>query len=131
MGVAPVVAIVDDDATVRAGMAEFMASVGCATELYASAEAFLGRAATSGAVCLILDIQLGGMSGLELGRQLSALGFAFPIIFISGSDDPAHRREATEIGCVAFLRKPFRAELLSESIAQALTRAAHWPSGKK
>jgi FixJ family two-component response regulator len=119
MDLAPVVAIVDDDC-VRTAVAELAELAGYATELYASAEAFLARARESGAACLVLDIQLGGMTGLALGRQLFALGLPFPIIFVSGSEEPAHRREATELGCVAFLRKPFRAEHLHESIAQAL-----------
>lgn len=124
MGVAPVVAIIDDDACVRAAVAELVASVGCTSKLYASAEAFLACAAESGAACLILDIQLGSMTGIELARHLFALGFTFPIIFVSGSEDPVHLREATELGCVAFLRKPFRAQELRGSIAQALARRA-------
>jgi FixJ family two-component response regulator len=88
--------------------------------LFASAEEFLGAAATSEAACLVVDIQLGGISGVELGRQLSASGFTFPIIFMTGSRDELHRRQAMELGCAAFLLKPFSADRLIEAVAKAI-----------
>src|SRR5262249_38657253 len=87
---------------------------------FASAEEFLGAAATSEAACLVVDIQLGGISGVELGRQLSTRGFTFPIIFMTGSRDEMHRRQAIDFGCVAFLLKPFPADQLIDAITSAI-----------
>ena len=90
------------------------------TELYASAEEFVRAAITTEAACLVVDIQLGDISGVELGRHLSATGFEFPIVFMTGSQEETHRRQAMDFGCIAYLLKPFPAEQLIDAIAKAV-----------
>jgi FixJ family two-component response regulator len=116
----PVIAIIDDDPDVLGGLNLLLSSCGYRPALFSSAEESLGAAATSDAACLVVDIQLGGISGVELGRQLSAKGFTFPTIFMTGSRDELHRRQAMELGCAAFLLKPFSAERLIETVKKAI-----------
>jgi len=116
----PVIAIIDDDPDILDALELTLSSCGYRPALFASAEEFLGAAATSQAACLVVDIQLGGISGVELGRKLSANGFTFPIIFMTGSRDEQHRRQAMDFGCVAFLLKPFPADRLIEAITSAI-----------
>jgi FixJ family two-component response regulator len=115
-----VIAIVDDDAAVRGSLEGLLGAFGYRTELYASAEEFIHAAITTEASCLVVDIQLGDVSGIELGRQLSATGFDFPIIFITGSQDETHRRQAMDFGCVEYLNKPFNADQLMTAITKAI-----------
>ena len=114
-----VVAIVDDDPGMCQALESMLCAFGYRTELYASAEEFLRAAKTTEAACLLVDIQLGDISGIELGRHLSATGFEFPIIFMTGSVEETHRRQAMDHGCVAYLQKPFPAKQLVEAILKA------------
>jgi FixJ family two-component response regulator len=114
-----VVAIIDDDPGMREALESMLCTFGYRTELYASAEEFLRAAITTEAACLVVDIQLGDISGIELGRQLSATGFEFPIIFMTGSVEEMHRRQATDYGCAAYLQKPFPAKQLVEALSKA------------
>jgi CheY-like chemotaxis protein len=114
------IAIIDDDPDVLEGLNLMLSSFGYRPALFASAEEFLSAAATSDAACLVVDIQLGGISGVQLGRRLSAKGLTFPMIFMTGSRDELHRRQAMELGCTTFLRKPFSADRLIEAIAMAI-----------
>jgi CheY-like chemotaxis protein len=116
----PVIAIIDDDPDILQALDIVLSSCEYRAVLFASAEEFLGAAATSEAACLVVDIQLGGISGVELGRQLSASGFTFPIIFMTGSRDEVHRQRAIEVGCAAFLLKPFSAERLIDVVTSAI-----------
>ena len=111
-----VVAVIDDDPHFLDAMDHLLSAYGYDTELHPSAEAFLETAPESKAICLIVDVQLGGSSGIELGRQLAKSGFKFPIIFMTGSGDEHIERRAMETGCVAFLRKPFSAVVLIEAL---------------
>jgi FixJ family two-component response regulator len=79
----------------------------------------LDRGDQSKVGCLVLDVNLGGMSGIELRRELQASGSALPVVFVTGVDDEATRAAAQREGCVAFLRKPFPASLLIEAIERA------------
>ena len=88
-------------------------------ETFASAEAFLACGATRPTPCLVLDIKLGGMSGIELRRRLKASNPRLPVIFITGIDREATRKEAMEAGCVAYLQKPFLSHALIEAIERA------------
>ena len=115
-----VIAIVDDDAAVRGSLEGLLGAFGYRTELYVSAEEFIHAAITTEASCLIVDIQLGDVSGIELGRQLSATGFTIPIIFMTASWDEMHRRQATHFGCVEYLNKPFPADQLITAITKAI-----------
>src|SRR6185295_186839 len=96
-----VIAVVDDDPGIRVALQNLLSAFGYRTELYASAEEFIDVAITSEASCLILDVQLGKMSGLELARYLANFALAFPVIFMSGSDNENFRRQALSLGCVA------------------------------
>ena len=102
-----------------------LSSWGYLTELYASAEEFLIAAATSEAVCVVIDIHLGDTSGVDLAISLAAMGFKLPIIFITESQDELHRQQAMDFGCTAFLLKPFPADRLSEAIRKALGLKLH------
>jgi len=113
------VAIVDDDLDLREALGQMLEMSGYDVELYASGEAFLSAAATSEAVCLVLDVQLGDITGVELSRQLAANGFEFPTVFISGSTQAAFQRAAMDLGCVAYLRKPFLTQQLIDAIVAA------------
>ena len=114
-----IVAVVDDDASMRVGLERLLQARGFGTEVFPSAEAFL--AAATAADCLLLDIHLGGMGGFELRRQLSSAGSSLPVIFMTAFDDEAARVEAVSLGCVAYLRKPFSGDLLMNAIADATT----------
>jgi FixJ family two-component response regulator len=114
-----VVAIIDDDPAMLKAVERLLSAMGFDAKTYNSAEAFLEDAVASNAECLVLDINLGGISGIELRRKLAASGSKLPIIFITGVDDESTHREAAEAGCVACLRKPFPARLLIDAIDQA------------
>jgi FixJ family two-component response regulator len=120
-----VVAVVDDDPAMRRAMAMLLSASGYCTELFSSGRAFLDAATASEATCLVVDIQLGDISGLEMGRQLVVAGCNFPIIFMTACDDETIHGQAMKFGCVAYLRKPFSADLLIEAIAKAI---AHIPA---
>ena len=114
-----IVAIVDDDPGVLKGVERLLNASGFGTEVFTSAEAFLDSAAASKATCLLLDIHLGGMSGIELRRQLLASGSRLGVIFMTAVDDDKMQQDAMDAGCVAFLRKPFSARLLIDAIRKA------------
>jgi FixJ family two-component response regulator len=114
------IAVVDDDPEMRSAMAVLLSAYGYRAETFDSAETFLTCASTCKAMCLIIDIQLGDISGVELANQLAADGFKYPIIFMTGLDDEPIRRQANAAGCVAFLRKPFPAKILVDAIKKAI-----------
>ncbi len=109
-----VVAIIDDNVRLLGALSRLLSGIGYHTELYASAKEFLDVAMTSEALCLIVDIQLGDSCGLKLARHLAKTGFTIPVIFMTGNSDEALKKQAVEIGCIAFLLKPFSAEALVE-----------------
>jgi FixJ family two-component response regulator len=114
-----VVAVVDDEPTMLRAIERLLNAHGFVTRAFASAEAFLAGDTQRDASCLVLDIHLGGMSGIELRHRLKASGSELPIIFITAVDDEATHQEAMEAGCVACLRKPFPAEMLLGAIDRA------------
>jgi FixJ family two-component response regulator len=114
-----VVTVIDDDAAMLKAIERLLSAKGFDVEAFRSAETFLAVAAGTRTTCLVLDIDLAGMSGLDLGRRLSVAGSRLPIIYITGLDDEATRNDAAEVGCVAYLRKPFLAEHLISAIAKA------------
>ena len=115
-----VIAVVDDCEVVRDALDQLLVSVGYRTELYASAEEFMRAAKTTRAACLVVDVELGGTSGPQLLRDLSARGLHFRAILMSASGDPAVRRMAAELGCLTFLLKPFAPNDLLETLARTL-----------
>jgi FixJ family two-component response regulator len=115
-----IVAVVDDDPSMLRATEDLLDAHGFATAGFASAEEFLERRASTQVDCLLLDIHLGGLSGIELRRRLKTSGSPLPVIFMTALDDDALRREAIKTGCVACLRKPFPAHQLIEAIAKAV-----------
>jgi FixJ family two-component response regulator len=116
---AKTIAIVEDDASVLKGIELLLHAYGFATEVYTSAEAFLDRADQSKATCAIVDIHLGGISGIELKRRLTACGSNLSVIFMTAADDAETQRQAMAAGCIAYLRKPFPANLLIDAITRS------------
>jgi FixJ family two-component response regulator len=114
------VVVVDDDAGVRKSIARLLALHGIAIRMFASAEALLESDSVQAAACLLLDINLEGISGIELQRQLAASGSKCPVIFMTGHDDEATRNEAMDAGCIAYLRKPFAMQALLDAIGSAV-----------
>lgn len=114
-----VIIIVDDDASTLMSLSRLLMAYGFVTETFASAEALLAKNGICTATCLVLDIQLGGISGIELSRRLLSSGSTCPIIFMTAIDDDLIRQEAIEGGCIAYLRKPFGPNLLLEAIEKA------------
>ena len=117
----PRIAVVDDDESIRQGLANLISSVGYEAELYASAEEFLARPEAGGAACLVLDLRMPGMGGLELQRRLAARGGGPPVIISTAHGDDEARAEALAAGAVAFLNKPFKEETLLGAISSALS----------
>ena len=114
-----VVAVVDDDPSLRKALGRLLTALGYRVELFASSQALLNASASLEATCLIIDINLGDGSGLDLGRRLADFGLAVPIIFMTGGQDEVIRAQCLDFGCVAFLLKPFSEERLVEAIAEA------------
>ncbi len=115
------VAVVEDDSSMRRSVLRLLNAHGFAVEEFPSAEAFLDRDPDSCVACLVLDIHLPGMSGLELRRRLTAAGSILPVIFVTAIDDDAVKMAAIELGCVAYLRKPFPADALIDAVGNALS----------
>jgi FixJ family two-component response regulator len=116
----PLIAIVDDDDALRNSLDNLIRSVGFRTQGFASAEAFLRANQAPETACLILDVRMPGMSGLELQRHLVAANWQIPIIFITSHSDDDARERALEAGAVDFLDKPCREEDLLSAIDAAL-----------
>jgi FixJ family two-component response regulator len=115
-----IVAVVDDDPSMLRATTDLLNALGFATKVFLSAEEFLGRGAASEVDCLLLDIDLAGMSGIELRNQLKISGSTLPVIFMTALDDEGTRRQAHQAGCVAFLRKPYSARQLIDALAKAM-----------
>jgi FixJ family two-component response regulator len=116
----PTVFVVDDDDDVRVSIAELLRSAGLPAETFATAQEFLGRERGEGPSCLVLDLQLPGMGGLEVQRELARAGDSMPIIFLTGHGDIPTTVKAMKSGAVEFLTKPFDDENLLDAIHQAL-----------
>src|SRR5689334_3025715 len=114
------VSIVDDDESVRSALQGLMKAVGLSARSFASAEEFLESGQQSHTACLIADIRMEGMSGLELQARLNAEHCRIPIIFITAHGDEKMRMRALRAGAVEFLAKPFDDEALLESVRAAL-----------
>jgi FixJ family two-component response regulator len=115
-----IVAVVDDDTSTLKAIERLLSARGFQVETWLSAEAFLASGASRYANCLLLDIHLSQMSGLELRRQLANSGCTAPIIFMTGNHDERTRQEALKAGCADFLRKPFSSHILFAAIARAI-----------
>jgi len=118
----PVVIIVDDDASFRGFLVRLIGTVGLKTIQFASAEEFLAAAPPDCPACLVLDVQMPGLSGLDLQRQLADGRRALPIVFMTGHGDIPMTVEAMKAGAVGFLAKPFRNQDLIDAVKEGLNR---------
>jgi FixJ family two-component response regulator len=116
----PLISVVDDDESVRRSISRLMKSAGFRAKNFASAEDFLSSGRAQDSACLILDVQMPGMGGLQLQRHLGAVGYSIPIIFITGHSDETNQAQAIQAGAVRFLCKPVNEEDLFEGIRLAL-----------
>lgn len=108
----PLVAVVEDDPASQKTLARVLRTGGYEAAIYASAEEFLSSPPPSAPIGLLLDLHLGGMSGLDLQRRLKNEGSTVPVIIITAFDDVRSREQAERLGCVAYLRKPCEAETI-------------------
>ena len=115
-----VVIVVDDNAGILKSVARLLARHGIDSRTFASAEALLESDSVQTATCLLLDIHLGGISGIELRRRITASGSKCPVIFMTADDDEATRNEAVDAGCIAYLRKPFARHVLLDAVGKAV-----------
>ncbi len=118
----PVVFIVDDDPSIRSLLCKLIRSVGLQAEAFASSGEFLSQPPPLGPACLILDVRMPGLSGLELQERLVQLGLDIPIIFITGFGNVPQSVRAMKAGAVDFLQKPFENQALLDAVNRALDR---------
>jgi FixJ family two-component response regulator len=118
----PTVFIIDDDRGMRQAVQDLVESVGLRAESFATGQEFLGRQPTSDPSCLVLDVRLPQMSGLDFQRRLTEIGMQIPIIFITAHGDVPMSVRALKSGAAEFLTKPFRDQDLLDAIQQALQR---------
>ena len=116
----PIIYIVDDDASVRRAMKRLIRSAGMEVRTFASAQEFLDFEYTNQNACMIVDIKLQGMSGLELQKELRARGSDLPVVFITGFDSPETREQAKKAGAAGYFRKPLDDQALLDTIQWAL-----------
>jgi FixJ family two-component response regulator len=114
------IAIVDDDRSVQSALKDLMESAGLSAQCFGSAEEFLESNERNQAACLVTDIRMPGMSGLDLQAKLKAEGSRVPIIFITAHSDAQMKREAMNAGAVEYLSKPFDDEVLLETARSVL-----------
>jgi FixJ family two-component response regulator len=117
-----IVFVVDDDSSIRAAIKSLVSLVGLRVETFGSAQEFLRNERPDGPGCVVLDVELPGLSGLDLQRELAAHGIKLPIIFITGYGDIPMSVRAMKAGAMEFLTKPFRDQDLLAAIQQALER---------
>ena len=121
-----IVFVVDDDPLVRDSVADLLCSAGFAALTFGSATEFIQAKRADVSACLILDVELPGLSGLDLQTDLAKSGIEVPIIFLTGHGDIPKSVRAMKAGAVEFLTKPFRAEELVDAVRQALVRNGHF-----
>jgi FixJ family two-component response regulator len=120
----PVISVVDDDASFRRATARLIHSLGHAVESFDSAEAFLGSGRVEDTACLVSDVRMPGIDGIELQKRLRQQGCRLPIIFITAHPDTSTRSRALALGAVGFLDKPFRDDELIGCLDRALAAKA-------
>jgi FixJ family two-component response regulator len=115
-----IVFVVDDDPSIREALQGLIRSVGLRVQTFGSAQEFLGSHRPDAPACLVLDVRLPGLSGLDLQRDLAEAGIQLPIIFITGHGDIPMSVRAMKAGAVEFLTKPFHPQVLLDAIQQAV-----------
>ena len=118
----PVIFVVDDDKSVRDSLRRLLTSVGLSVEVFPTAQAFLNRPRPDTPGCVVLDVRLPGLSGLDLQRELAGTDAPLPIVFITGHGDIPMSVRAMKAGAVEFLTKPFREQDLLDAIRSAIER---------
>ena len=118
----PLIAVVDDDQSVREALENLISSVGFEVKLFASAESFLDSDTPAQTDCAILDVRLPGLSGLELQQRLAVDGQSIPVIVITAQAEDKTQEEAVAAGAIAFLKKPVTEEVLLTALDAALKR---------
>ena len=121
------VIVVDDDPAMLRSVARLLRQLGYDTLLFPSAEAFANHGDFGNTVCVLLDVNLGDGSGIELRNRLKAANISVPVIYMTGNDNPAVRMAALKSGCLAYLAKPFTAKSLIEPLKRASARIAEGP----
>ena len=116
--------VVDDDAAVRRSLTRLLCSVGWNAEAFASADDLLERAPITGPGCLLLDVQMPGMTGIELQARMAEAGISLPVVFLSGKGDIPMSVHAIKHGAVDFLVKPVEEAVLFQALDQAIRRQA-------
>jgi FixJ family two-component response regulator len=116
------IAIVDDDASVREGLDSLIRSAGWRVETFVSAQEFLGRLGAEAPSCLILDLQLPGLNGLDLQQRMAMVGLEIPIVFLTGHGNIPASVQAMKAGAVEFLTKPLDEQKLLQAIQEAIER---------
>jgi FixJ family two-component response regulator len=128
----PIVFVIDDDADVREGLQALLTSVGLRSMTFASTAQFLQRGVPTEVSCLILDVRLPGLGGLDLQAQLAAAKIGIPIIFITGHGDVPMTVKAMKAGAIEFLTKPFRDQDLLDAVRMALDKdRAKWENDRE
>lgn len=117
-----VICIVDDDPSVRRALARLVRSCGLVTETFSSADEYLEAPHPNGVDCVVLDIHLGGMSGIELRERIVSEAAAPPVILMTAHDDAATRERIRTCGATGYLRKPFEASALLSAVGEAIGR---------
>jgi len=117
-----IIAIVDDDPSVRKGLQRLIRSMGWRAESFASAQEFLARPRTEAPSCVVLDLQLPGLSGLDLQKQMAEAGLETPIVFLTGHGDIPASVQAMKAGAIEFLTKPVEEQDLLRAIQEAIER---------
>ena len=120
-----IIAIVDDDPSAREGLETLIRSAGWRVETFVSAQEFLGRPGAEAPSCLILDLQLPGLSGLDLQKRMADVGLEIPIVFLTGHGNIPASVQAMKAGAVEFLTKPFDEGELFQAIQEAIDRDRH------
>ncbi|WP_269716334.1 response regulator transcription factor [Caulobacter sp. NIBR2454] len=120
MSPSPLICVIDDDPSVRAATGRLLRSLGYSVQLFASAEAWLDDPTVAAPACIVSDVQMPGMNGLELLARLRGEGRATPIIFVTAFPDERRQRQALDGGALGFLTKPFDQAELASLVALAL-----------
>ncbi len=119
---APVIFVVDDDPSVRKSLTRVVAAAGYAVEAFASAREFMAREPFIGPCCVVLDVRMPGLTGLDLQEALAGPGHRMPIVFITGHGDISMSVKAMKAGAVDFLTKPFDVERLLDAVRRAVAK---------
>jgi FixJ family two-component response regulator len=118
----PLVAIVDDDESIRNATRDLLRAVGFSTATFENAESFLGSTSRARAACVVADIRMPGMTGIELYQALVAAGDGIPTVIITAHPEDATRARAREVGITCYLSKPFAPDELLECVSEALAK---------